>query len=322
MQAIRIHAAGGPETLALEDIHLPEPGRGEVLVRQTAIGVNFIDIYHRTGLYPLPFPSGIGLEGAGIVEKAGQGAEFRPGERVAYCGGPPGAYATHRILSGKHLIRLPNNIPDTVAAASMLKGLTAHYLLHRTFKVENGHTLLIHAAAGGVGLILCQWAKHLGATVIGTAGSEKKAALAKANGCDHAILYRNENFVQRVRELTAGQGVDVVYDSVGKSTFLGSLDALKKFGMMVSFGNASGVVPAFEPAILSQKGSLYLTRPILMHHIEDRTYYELAAAELFDLIGKGIINIRIGATYPLANARRAHGDLESRKTTGALVLTP
>ncbi len=322
-QAIRIHAPGGIEALALEDITLGAPAAGEVRVRQTAIGINFIDIYHRSGFYKLPsYPSGIGMEAAGVVEAAGEGAGFAPGDRVAYCGGPLGAYAGARIMPAKQLVKLPDSVTDEIAAAAILKGLTAHSLLRRTFRVESGHTVLIHAAAGGVGLIMCQWAKRLGATVIASVGTEDKASLAKAHGADHAVLYRSEKVSERVREITGGRGADVVYDSVGAATFMDSLDALKKFGTMVSFGNASGPAPAIEPLVLSKKGSLYLTRPTLLHHIEDIDYYREATAELFALIGQGALNIRIGGRYKLSEAGKAHGDLESRRTSGSLLLIP
>lgn len=322
-QAIRIHAPGGPEALTAEEITPAKPKAGEVLVRHTAIGVNFIDVYHRTGLYKQPsYPAGIGLEGAGIVEEAGQGVALKKGDRVAYCGGPIGSYATHRLMAEKFLVKIPDGISDDIAAAAMLKGLTAHYLLFRTFKVERGYTVLIHAAAGGVGLIMCQWAKHLGATVIGTVGTEEKKALALKHGCDHAVIYTKENIPARVKEITKGQGVEVVYDSVGKATFMDSLDALKKFGMMVSYGNASGAVPPFEPLLLSSKGSLYFTRPNLMNHIEDTNLYRDYAADLFALIGQGILKITIGGKYTLSEAAQAHRDLEARKTTGSLLLIP
>jgi NADPH2:quinone reductase len=322
-QAIRITQPGGPEVLKSEDIATTSPNAGDALIRQTAIGINFIDTYHRSGLYKLPsYPAGIGMEAAGIVEEAGQGSGLVPGDRVAYCGGPPGAYAAYRTMQAKYLVKIPDSMSDQVAAASILKGLTAHYLLRLTYPVKKGDTILIHAAAGGVGLIACQWAKHLGATVIGTVGSEEKAVLAKDNGCDYPIVYTKDNFVQRVKEITEGRGVNVVYDSVGKTTFMDSLDCLKKFGMMVSFGNASGPVPPIEPLLLTQKGSLYLTRPSLMHHSEDTEAYVRHATELFDLISKQVIKVRIDRTYALSEAQQAHIDLESRKTSGAVVLTP
>lgn len=322
-KAIRIHQTGGPDVLQLDELHVPEPRAGEVLVRQTAVGVNFIDIYHRSGLYKLPsYPSGLGMEAAGVVEKLGEGVNhLAPGDRVAYSGGPTGAYTDRRVLPAKFVVKLPDGISDEIAAAAMVKGLTAQYLLRHSFRIEKGHTVLIHAAAGGVGLIACQWAKYLGARVFGTVSSEEKAQLAKANGCDHPIVYTKDNFVQKIKELTAGQGVDAVYDSVGKDTFMDSLDCLKKFGTLVSFGQASGKIPPFDIALLSQKGSLFLTRPTLMHHIEDEQTYRQNAAELFDLIARKAIKIEISGRYKLENAAQAHRDLESRKTTGALVLT-
>lgn len=321
--AIKIQKPGGPDVLQAEEVTAAKPKKGEAVIRQTAAGVNFIDIYHRTGLYKLPsYPAGIGLEGAGVIEEAGEGVSFKPGDRVAYSGGPTGSYAGLRVMDARHLVAIPDSISDETAAASMLKGLTAHYLLCRTFKLEKGHTALIHAAAGGVGRIMCQWAKHLGATVIGTVGTEEKKALALASGCDHAIVYTKDPIVEKVKEYTDGQGVEVVYDSVGKATFMDSLDCLKKFGMMVSYGNASGAVPPFEPLLLSQKGSLYFTRPSLMHHIEDHDLYRDYAADLFDLIGRGVIKIAIGNKYELTDARQAHIDLEARKTTGSLLLIP
>ena len=320
---VRIHEVGGPEVMVVEEMAVAKPGPNEALIRQRAIGVNYIDVYHRTGLYKLlGYPVGLGLEGAGIVEQVGGGVtNFQPGERVAYCGGPVGAYAEYRTIPAKHLVKLPDVISFELAAASMLKGLTAHYLLNRTFSVHRGDTILIHAAAGGVGLIVCQWAKHLGAKVIGTVSTMEKAKLAKQNGCDHAIIYTQEDIAEKVREYTEGKGVEVVYDSVGKTTFMHSLDCLKKFGMMVSFGQSSGEVPPLDVSVLSQKGGLYLTRPTLMQHIEDSEVYAASASVLFDLMAKNIINVRIGGMYHLEEVRQAHIDLESRKTTGALVLT-
>jgi NADPH:quinone reductase len=323
VKAVRIDSPGGPEALKVTELPVPRPGKGEVLIRQSAIGVNFIDIYHRSGLYKLPsYPAILGLEGAGMVEEAGEGTAFKPGERVAYCGGPVGAYAQYRVMQEKFLVKLPDAIDERMAASVMLKGMTAQFLLRRTFPVKPGHTVLIHAAAGGVGLIACQWAKLLGATVIGTVGNDEKAALARENGCDHVIVYTRENIAGRVRELTGGQGVDAVYDSVGKATFMDSLDSLKKFGMLVSFGNASGAIPPFEPLLLSQKGSLYLTRPTLLHHIEDTEYYRAGAEELFTLAARGAIKVRAGGSYALEEAAQAQRDLESRKTTGSLLLIP
>ncbi len=322
-QTIRITQPGGVEALKVEDVPLTKPQAGEVRIRQMAVGVNFIDVYHRSGLYALPsYPAGIGLEASGVVEEAGEGASLKPGDRVAYCGGAPGSYAAERVIAEKHLVKIPDGVSHEVAAASILKGLTAQFLLRKTFRVEKGHAVLIHAAAGGVGLLACQWAKHLGATVIGTVSSPQKAALAKQNGCDFPIIYTQEPIVARVRELTNGTGVDVAYDSVGKTTFMDSLDCLRKFGMLVSYGNASGAVPAFEPLLLSKKGSLFVTRPTLMHHIEDRASYQAMADELFGLLGQGALSVHIGARYALAETAQAHIDLEARKTVGSTLLLP
>lgn len=320
---VKIHETGGPEVLCVEDAPIPAPGANEVLIRQKAIGVNYIDVYHRTGLYKLlGYPVGLGMEAAGVVEAIGsQVTNFAEGDRVAYCGGPVGAYAEYRTIPARCVVRLPEGITEAVAAAGLLKGLTAHYLLHATFQVRNGDAILFHAAAGGVGLIACQMAKALGATVIGTVGSQEKAALARENGCEHPVLYTQENWVQQVKDLTGGKGVDVVYDSVGKTTYMQSLDCLKRFGMMVSFGQSSGPIPAFDPQILSQKGSLYLTRPTLMHHIEDYDTYARMAAEFFALVLARKVTVRIGGLYHLDEVKQAHIDIESRKTTGALVLT-
>jgi len=322
-KAVRIHQTGGPEVLSVETIDVPQPGAHEILIRQRAIGINYIDIYHRTGLYKLlGYPIGLGLEAAGTVEQLGaQVTHFKAGDRVAYCGGPVGAYGEYRAIAAKHVVKLPESISFEQAAAVMVKGLTAHYLLYKTFAVQRGDRVLIHAAAGGVGLMACQMAKHLGATVIGTVGNAEKAALAKENSCDFPILYTRENVVEKVREYSEGKGVDVVYDSVGKTTFMDSLDCLKKFGMMVSFGQSSGAIPPLDISILSQKGSLYLTRPTLMTYIEEYEAYAAAARELFDLIERQVIHIRIGGLYHLDEVRQAHIDLESRKTMGALVLT-
>jgi len=322
-QAVRIYKTGGPEVLTLEDVDVTRPGKGEVLIRQIAVGINFIDIYHRTGLYSLPsYPAGLGLEASGVVEQVGEGVtNVKAGDRVAYCGGPTGAYASYRVMPATQLVKVPDNVSDETAAAIMLKGLTAHYLLRITFRIQKGDTILIHAAAGGVGLLVCQWAKYLGAQVIGTVGTNAKAALALQHGCDHAIVYTRENVPQRVREITGGKGVDVVYDSVGRTTFMDSLDCLARFGMLVSFGQASGPIPPFDIGLLSQKGSLYMTRPTLMHHIADPAEYAAHAAELFALVEQNILKVFIGDTYPLADVARAQTDLESRKTTGALVLT-
>jgi NADPH2:quinone reductase len=323
MKAIRFAKTGGPEVLALEDVDLPAPARGQVRVKHTAIGVNFIDTYQRSGLYPVPVPGGLGLEAAGTVDALGEGVTaLKLGDRVGYCTGPLGAYAQANNVPADRVVKLPDGISDEEAAASMLKGMTAQYLLKRTFPVQRGQTILFHAAAGGVGLILCQWAKHLGATVIGTVGSDDKIALAKAHGCDHVLNTRTENWVSRVRAITKDEGVPVVYDGVGKETWNGSLDCLAVRGMMVSFGNASGPVPAFEPGILSAKGSLYLTRPTLMHYTRTAEELQGTANDLFDVIAKGIVKIEIHQRFKLADARAAHEALHSRNTTGATILLP
>lgn len=322
--AIVLSETGGPENLRWQEVSVGEPGPGQVRLRHTAIGLNFIDVYHRTGLYPLPaLPAVIGLEAAGIVESVGEGVmDLAPGARVAYASPPAGAYAEARLMPADRLVALPDGIDDAHAAAMMLKGMTAEYLLRRTYPVKAGDAILVHAASGGVGLIVCQWAKHLGATVIGTVGSEAKAELARAHGCDHPILYSQENFVERVRALTGGHGVAVVYDSVGKDTFMGSLDCLQPMGMMVSFGNASGAVPALEPGLLSAKGSLFLTRPTLMTYTAKRADLVASAAALFAVVLKGAVKIEIHQRYPLRDAAQAHRDLEARKTTGSTLLMP
>ena len=310
MKTIRIHQTGGAEVLTPDELPMPSPAKGEVLIRHTAIGINFIDIYHRTGLYKLPLPSGLGLEGAGVVMDVGEGAGgFAKGDRVAYAGGPLGAYSEYRVIPARWLVKIPDAVSDETAAAVMVKGLTAHYLLFDTYPVQAGDVVVVHAAAGGVGLLMCQWAKALGATVIGTVGSDEKATLAKENGCDFTINYSRENIAARVKEFTAGQGAHVVYDSVGKDTFLPSLDSLKKFGMFVSFGNASGPVPAFDPLLLSQKGSIYMTRPTLMHHIEDEAEYRKGAGTLLKAVAEGKLNVRIGGRYALSDAATAQRDL-------------
>ncbi len=322
--AIRLYENGGPEVLKWEEVELGDPGPGQVRLRHGAVGLNFIDVYFRTGLYPLPqVPGGIGLEGAGVIEAVGDDVEgFAEGDRVAYAGPPPGAYAEARIMPAAKLVKLPESISDQQAAAMMLQGMTVQYLIRRTYRVQAGDTVLFQAAAGGVGLIACQWLKHLGATVIGTVGSEAKAELARAHGCDHTILYRSENFVERVREITDGAGVPVAYDSVGKDTFDGSLDCLSPMGTMVLFGGASGPVPPLDLMALSQKGSLFVTRPTLMTYTAKRSDLEASAAELFDVVRTGAVKIEINQTYPLAEAARAHTDLEARKTTGSTVLLP
>jgi NADPH2:quinone reductase len=323
-KAIRLHAIGGPKVLRLEEYDPGAPGPGEALVRHEAIGVNFIDIYHRIGLYPLPgLPAVIGMEGAGIVEAVGKGVkEVSVGDRVAYAGMPPGAYADVRVIPAHRLVVLPENISSRQAAAMMLRGMTARYLLHGCYPVKAGDTILIHAAAGGVGTLVCQWAKHLGATVIGTVGSKEKAEIARSNGCDHAILYREEDFAARTREITGGRGVDVVYDSVGKETFMKSLDCLRPMGSMVSFGQSSGPVPPLDLGVLSAKGSIFLTRPTLMTYTAKRDDLLAHAEDLFEVVGKGIVKVHIGKTYPLAEAETAHRDMESRLTTGSVILIP
>ena len=323
-KAIRMYQTGGPEVLRWEEVVVAEPGDGEALIRQTAVGLNFIDIYHRTGLYPIgDLPATPGMEGAGEILAVGDGVTgLQKGDRVAYAGLPPGAYAEQRVIPADRLVRLPETVNDQQAAAMMLQGMTAQYLLRRTYRVKPGDKILLHAAAGGVGLIACQWAKHLGATVIGTVGSHEKAALASANGCDHPLLYREEDWVARVQELTAGEGVSVVYDSVGKDTFLKSLDCLKPLGVMVSFGQASGPVPPIDPGILAAKGSLFLTRPSLMTYTAKRKDLLDSARELFDVFESGAVRVEIQQTYPLSQAAQAHRDLEARKTTGSTVLIP
>ncbi len=321
--AIRIHEYGGPEVLRWENVEIGEPGSGEVRVRNTAVGLNFIEVYQRSGLYPLELPSGLGMEAAGVVEAIGpEVTEFAVGDRVASCTGPAGAYSEARIMPVRHLVKLPDAIDDRRAAAMMLQGLTARYLIRETYRVQPGETVLFHAAAGGVGLIACQWLKHLGATVIGTVGSEAKAELARAHGCDHPIVYTRENVTERVRELTGGEGVPVVYDAVGKDTWEGSLNCLRRRGMMVSFGNASGPVEPFSPLLLSQKGSLYLTRPTLMTYTATREELLTGATELFEVVQSGAVKIEVNQSWPLAEAAQAHRDLEARKTTGSSVLLP
>ena len=321
--AIRFHQTGGPEVLRWDEVAVGEPAPGEVRVRHEAVGLNYIDTYHRSGLYPLPLPSGLGKEAAGVVEALGEGvSEFRVGDRVTYAGGPLGAYAQVRCLPAKVLLKLPDAIDCRTGAAMTLQGLTAAYLLRRTYRVQPGDTVLIHAAAGGVGLIACQWAKALGATVIGTVSTDAKAEIARQNGCDHVVLYSRENVPARVRELTAGAGVTVVYDGVGKDTFLPSLDCLRSRGMMVTFGNASGAVPPFDPLLLTQKGSLFVTRPKLDDYTTTRDELVQLGQELFDVVQSGKVKVAVNQTYPLAEAANAHRDLEARKTTGSTILLP
>ncbi len=321
--AIRFHQTGGPEVLRWEEVELPALKPNEARVRHHAVGLNFIDIYHRTGLYPVALPAGIGIEGAGVVEAVGgEVADLAPGNRVAYAGGPLGAYSEARNIPADRLVKLPDAIDFKTAAAMMLQGMTAQYLLRRTYRVQPGDTILLHAVAGGVGLILCQWAKALGATVIGTVGSDAKAALAKAHGCDHTIVYTRENFTERVRAITGGVGVPVVYDSIGKDTFMGSLDCLRPLGMMVSFGNASGPVPPVDLSILAPKGSLFVTRPTLMTYTALRSDLIGCAAELFGMVTSGKVKIEVNQTYALKDAAQAQADLAARKTTGSTVLLP
>ena len=321
--AIRFHRTGGPEVLQWEEVGVGEPGPGEVRVRHAAVGLNFIDTYHRSGLYPVPLPSGIGLEGAGTVEALGPGvAHLQVGDRVAYAGGPLGAYSEARLIPADRLIRLPDSLSFETGAAMMLQGLTAAYLLRRTYRVQKGDTVLIHAAAGGVGLIACQWAKALGATVIGTVSTEAKAELARAHGCAHPILYTREDFARRVRDITGGEGVPVVYDGIGKDTFTGSLDSLRPLGTMVSFGNASGPVGLIDPLLLSQKGSLFFTRPTLMHYTARRADLEALATELLGVVTSGQVKIEVHQRFPLQQAAAAHIALEGRQTTGSTVLLP
>ncbi len=321
--AIRLHATGGPEVLTWEAVSVGDPGPGEVKLDQSAVGLNYIDTYHRSGLYPMQLPAGIGMEGAGTVTAVGAGVtDLAVGDRVCYASMPLGAYATERLMPADRLVKIPDGVGDREAAGMMLQGMTVEYLIRRTYPVKAGDTVLFHAAAGGVGLIACQWLSHLGATVIGTVGSEEKAERARAHGCTHTILYRHEDIAARVRELTDGRGVPVVYDSVGKDTWLPSLDSLEPRGLMVSFGNASGPVDAVNLGILAQKGSLYVTRPTLMTYTASVEDLRASAAALFDVVTSGAVTIPVNQTYPLAEAAQAHRDLEARKTTGSTVLLP
>lgn len=324
VKAIVMHETGGPEVLRWEDYNPGRPGPGEALIRHEAVGLNFIDVYHRTGLYPLPhLPAVPGEEGAGIVEAIGEGVtEVSVGDRVAYAALPPGAYAQVRVIPADRLVKLPERISTRQGAAMMLQGMTARYLLHGCYPVKAGDTILIHAAAGGVGSIVCQWAKYLGAVVIGTVGSPEKAELARTHGCDYTILYGTEDFVARVKDITDGRGVDVVYDSVGQATFMKSLDCLRPMGMLVSFGQASGRIDPFDPSILAAKGSLFLTRPSLMTYTARREDMLAHARDLFEVVEKGIVKIEINQTYALAEAAQAHRDLEARKTRGSSILIP
>lgn len=320
-KAIRIHAAGGPEVLQWEDVEVGDPGPGEVRLRQEAAGLNFIDVYHRTGQYPQPLPFTPGVEGAGVVEALGEGVDHvAAGDRVAY-GGPIGGYAEVRLIDADKVVRLPDAIASDQAAAMMLQGMTAQMLLRSVFPVAKGDTILIHAAAGGVGLIMCQWAAAIGATVIGTVGTEEKAELARAHGCAHPIIYSKQDFVAEVKRITDGEKLPVVYDSVGRDTFLKSLDCLKVRGLMVSFGNASGPPDPMPPQVLAQKGSLYLTRPTLYHYTERRAQLEQSATELFAMVAEGKVRIEVQQRFALADAAEAHRALEARQTTGSTVLT-
>jgi NADPH2:quinone reductase len=322
-KAIRISAVGGPEVMEYVDVEVGEPGAGEARVRQAACGLNYIDVYFRTGAYPQPLPAGLGMEGAGTVEAVGPGvAHVKPGDRVAYAARPPGAYAEARVMPAAALVKLPDAIDFETGAAMMLQGLTVQYLFRRTFPLRGGETILFHAAAGGVGLIACQWARALGVTMIGTVGSDEKAELAKANGCVHTINYNKENFVERVKEITGGKGVPVVYDSIGKDTFTGSLDCLAPLGMMVSFGSASGPVPPFSLNELASRGSLFITRPTLFSYTAARSDLEAMAAELFGMVVSKKIRIDINQRYALKDVAQAHRDLEARKTTGSTILVP
>ena len=319
--AIRIHRTGGPEVLQCEEVEVGEPGPGQVRLRQEAAGLNFIDVYHRTGLYPQQLPFTPGVEGAGIVEAIGSDVEdLKAGDRVAYAG-PIGGYAEERLIDAGRLVKLPESISSEQAAGMMLQGMTAHMLLRSVHRVTTGETILIHAAAGGVGLIVCQWAKALGVTVIGTVGSDEKAELARGHGCDHPIVYTRQDFVAEVDRITGGEKLPVVYDSVGRDTFTRSLDCLRRRGTMVSFGNSSGAVDPFPPALLAQKGSLFLTRPTLYDYIATREELERAASELFDVVSSGKVKIEVKQRFPLSQAAEAHRALEGRRTTGSTVLT-
>ncbi len=322
--AIRVHEVGGPAQMMWEEIDPGTPGDGEILIDHKAVGLNFIDVYHRTGLYPLPAgPFSPGMEASGVVSAVGRGVVgIKEGDRVAYASPPVGAYAEQRVLAANRVVRVPDGVSDETAAAMMLQGMTVQYLLRRTYRVKPGDTILFHAAAGGVGLIACQWAKHLGATVIGTVGSPEKAELARSHGCDYPILYREQDFAEEVKKITANEKLPVVYDSIGKDTFDRSLDCLRPLGMMVLFGQASGSVPPLDLGVLAAKGSLFLTRPTLMTYTAKREDLESAAEELFDMVTSGAVKIEVNQRYALKDAVRAHVDLESRKTTGSSVLIP
>ena len=322
-KAIRLNEYGGPEVLSYETIELPEPGPGEARVRHTAIGLNFIDTYHRTGLYPMDFPAGLGTEAAGVVDAVGPDVnDVQPGDRIVYTGMPPGAYAEYRNYAADKLAKIPAGVTDEQAAAAFLKGLTAWYLLHRSYPVKPGDPVLLYAAAGGVGLLAAQWAKHLGATVIGVVSTDAKAKLSRENGCDHIIMANDDDIAGAVRKLTGGDGVAAVYDSIGKDTFMTSLDCLRPHGVMVTFGNASGPVEPFAPAELAKRHSLFVTRPVLFDFIASRDDLTGAADALFDVIASGAVNVTVNQRYPLAEAAKAHRDLEGRTTTGSTILVP
>ena len=323
VKAIQFHSTGGPEVLQWEEVTVGDPGPGEIRVKHTAIGLNYIDTYHRTGLYPLPLPHGIGMEGAGHVTAIGNGVtDLAVGDRVAYAGPPPGSYAEERLMAASTAVKIPNSVDDETAAAMMLKGMTAQYLIRQTYPVKAGDTILIHAAAGGVGQIVCQWAKSLGATVIGTVGNDEKAEMVRALGCDHPIVYTREDFVEKVMDITAGAKLPVVYDSVGQDTFMKSLDCLQPLGTMVSFGQSSGAVPPLDLGIFAQKGSLFFTRPTLMTYTANRTDLLAMTDDLFTVVQNGTVKIAIDQRFALQDARAAHEALEGRQTTGSTILLP
>ena len=323
VKAIQFHSTGGPEVLQWEEVTVGDPGPGEIRVKHTAIGLNYIDTYHRTGLYPLPLPHGIGMEGAGHVTAIGNGVtDLAVGDRVAYAGPPPGSYAEERLMAASTAVKIPNSVDDETAAAMMLKGMTAQYLIRQTYPVKAGDTILIHAAAGGVGQIVCQWAKSLGATVIGTVGNDEKAEMVRALGCDHPIVYTREDFVEKVMDITAGAKLPVVYDSVGQDTFMKSLDCLQPLGTMVSFGQSSGAVPPLDLGIFAQKGSLFFTRPTLMTYTANRADLLAMSDDLFTVVQNGTVKIAIDQRFALQDARAAHEALEGRQTTGSTILLP